>query len=131
MFVEHEISPAEHSSSRLTILEHLLTERDLSTLAVKSVPTLRRWRALGLGPRYIRVGASVRYRPSDIVAWLDASPVRGGAGASGDRLTIERRQLPERVDAPGDPRGDEHQHQAEHDRPEETLDLAHTHGHGG
>lgn len=36
------------------------------------VGTLRQWRYTGTGPKYIRVGRHVRYRQSDIDAWLAA-----------------------------------------------------------
>ena len=31
--------------------------------------TLRNWRVIGKGPRFIRVGRNVRYRLADIIAW--------------------------------------------------------------
>jgi hypothetical protein len=39
--------------------------------------TLRKWRLLGRGPEFVRVGRSVRYRVDDVEAWLDSRP-RGG-----------------------------------------------------
>lgn len=38
--------------------------------------TLTQWRYLGEGPPYIKVGGSVRYRRSDVDAWLEAHTVR-------------------------------------------------------
>lgn len=32
--------------------------------------TLRNWRYLGRGPRYVRVGKYVRYRWEDVEGWL-------------------------------------------------------------
>lgn len=32
--------------------------------------TLRQWRHRGTGPRWIKVGHGVRYRPDDVEAWL-------------------------------------------------------------
>jgi hypothetical protein len=44
--------------------------------------TLEAWRYQGVGPPYIRAGigmrAKVRYRLSDLDAWLDAQTVRPG-----------------------------------------------------
>jgi hypothetical protein len=37
--------------------------------------TLDQWRYLGRGPRYIKVEGHVRYRRSDVDAWLDANTV--------------------------------------------------------
>jgi predicted DNA-binding transcriptional regulator AlpA len=33
-------------------------------------PTLATWRYLGKGPAFVKVGAAVRYRRSDVTAWL-------------------------------------------------------------
>jgi hypothetical protein len=34
--------------------------------------TLERWRQTGDGPRFVRVGRAVRYRRSDLDAWLES-----------------------------------------------------------
>ncbi len=39
------------------------------------VATTYQWSSKGTGPRYIRVGRHVRYRQSDIDAWLNARVV--------------------------------------------------------
>ena len=36
---------------------------------------LANWRANGRGPRYLKLGRSVYYRPDDIRAWLDSCVV--------------------------------------------------------
>ena len=36
------------------------------------VNTLEIWRVQGVGPRYIKVGRFVRYRQSDLDAWLES-----------------------------------------------------------
>lgn len=40
-----------------------------------SVPTLQKKRSNGDGPRFLKLGRSVRYRLSDLDAWLDAAAV--------------------------------------------------------
>ena len=57
-----------------SISEVLLNERDVARLTSLSVATVRRWRLLGQGPRYIKIGAAVRYRQSDVAAWLESRP---------------------------------------------------------
>jgi predicted DNA-binding transcriptional regulator AlpA len=37
--------------------------------------TLAQWRWLGRGPRFIKIGGSVRYRKSDVDRWLDENTV--------------------------------------------------------
>lgn len=40
---------------------------------LREVPkhTLEQWRSQGKGPKYLKVGRHVRYRWSDVNAWLD------------------------------------------------------------
>jgi hypothetical protein len=42
-----------------------------------SVGTVRRWRYLGIGPRYFKIGNLVRYSLSDLYFWLDSRPTGG------------------------------------------------------
>ena len=53
-------------------LEALLTEHDVARLTGLSVASVRRWRLRRKGPRYVKIGAAVRYRPEDLAAWLEA-----------------------------------------------------------
>jgi predicted DNA-binding transcriptional regulator AlpA len=59
-------------------LEALLTEHDVARIAGVSVATLRRWRLSGVGPKCLKVGVLVRYRPEDLQAWIETRPTRGG-----------------------------------------------------
>ena len=59
-------------------LENLLTEHDLARITGLSVASARRWRLLRQGPKYIKIGAAVRYKPEDVSAWLESRPVGGG-----------------------------------------------------
>jgi len=59
-------------------LPELLTERDVARVTGLSVASVRRWRLLREGPRYLMLGAAVRYSPADIKTWL-ASRATGGA----------------------------------------------------
>ncbi len=40
-----------------------------------SSSTLRKLRLTGCGPRFLKLGRAVRYRASDLDAWLDARSV--------------------------------------------------------
>jgi predicted DNA-binding transcriptional regulator AlpA len=42
-----------------------------------SVASVRRWRLLRQGPKYLKIGAAVRYRPEDISVWLESRPFGG------------------------------------------------------
>ena len=58
-------------------VEPLLSERELAAICGLSMAAIRRWRLLGKGPRYIKVGAAVRYRLEDVNNWLETRPSGG------------------------------------------------------
>ncbi|HUC37959.1 MAG TPA: helix-turn-helix domain-containing protein [Acidimicrobiales bacterium] len=43
---------------------------DLATYLKKPAATLYQWHHRGIGPRALKVGRHLRYRPSDIESWL-------------------------------------------------------------
>jgi predicted DNA-binding transcriptional regulator AlpA len=58
-----------------TSLEALMTEHDVARITGMSVASVRRWRLLRQGgPVWTKIGAAVRYRPSDVSAWLQSLP---------------------------------------------------------
>ena len=58
-------------------IEVLLNEHDVARITSLSVASVRRWRLLRQGPKYIKIGAAVRYRPEDVTAWLESRPTGG------------------------------------------------------
>ncbi len=63
--------------------DELLTPEVLATRLDKTAASLAQWRYQGLGPRFIKAGRLVRYRRSDVHAWLEANTAqRTGAPAS-------------------------------------------------
>jgi hypothetical protein len=48
----------------------LLTQRDAARLLALSTRTLERLRCIGGGPCFVRLHGSVRYRLSDLEAWI-------------------------------------------------------------
>lgn len=58
-------------------MEVLLGPQDVATQLGVPKATVYAWRTRGEGPRAIRVGKHLRYRQSDIDAWLErqADPV--------------------------------------------------------
>lgn len=56
---------------------NLLTELDVSERLHISLASLRRWRLENRGPRFIKVGSLVRYRPEDLETWLLDQPTGG------------------------------------------------------
>jgi predicted DNA-binding transcriptional regulator AlpA len=61
-----------------------LTEREVTELLGLSVATLRAWRHRGKGPRFLRLGRSVRYLPADVADFVRASAVDTTAVSSSD-----------------------------------------------
>jgi predicted DNA-binding transcriptional regulator AlpA len=49
----------------------LLNEHDVAAVLNMKVGTLRRWRWAGRGPRFVKVGAAVRYDPADINSYIE------------------------------------------------------------
>ena len=55
-----------------TAARALLNETEAARILAMQVTTLRRWRWAGRGPRFIKVGAAVRYDPADLSAFIEA-----------------------------------------------------------
>ena len=56
-----------------------VSERQLADLLQIPMATLRFWRWAGRGPRFRRLGRSVRYRAEDLEAWIATRPEGGEA----------------------------------------------------
>ena len=54
-------------------------EYAVARLCGVSVQGVRRWRAAGRGPKYLKLGALCRYSLASVFEWLDAQPGGGGA----------------------------------------------------
>jgi hypothetical protein len=46
-----------------------LTERELAARFHVCIKAIQAWRARGVGPRYLKLGAAVRYRIADVEAY--------------------------------------------------------------
>ena len=58
--------------------ERLERPSELAARIGKPERTLAQWRYLGTGPAYIKIGKHVRYRRSDVDAWLERQTVQTG-----------------------------------------------------
>ncbi len=58
-------------------IENLLNEHDVARITGLSVASVRRWRLLKQGPRYLKLGSAVRYKPEDVYRWLETRPTGG------------------------------------------------------
>jgi len=52
--------------------DRLINEHETAARLGLAVATLRRWRWARRGPRWVRIGAAVRYAPSDLLAFVEA-----------------------------------------------------------
>ena len=50
--------------------QRLLKEADAATILNVRVTTLRRWRWIGRGPYFHKIGAAVRYDPADLEEFI-------------------------------------------------------------
>jgi hypothetical protein len=64
---------------------HLLNDREVANFLRVSTATVRRWRLLGQGPRFRKLGSSVRYEFVDLEKWLNAQPTGGTEGLEAGR----------------------------------------------
>lgn len=63
-------------------MERLLSTEEVAAVLGRPPRTLRQWRYLGEGPKYLKVGATVRYRARDVEAWLRAQEQEPAARAT-------------------------------------------------
>ena len=68
----------ERESEARERMPSLLNEFDVARITSLSVASVRRWRLLRQGPKYIKIGAAVRYRPKDVAKFIETRPSGGG-----------------------------------------------------
>ena len=57
-----------------------MSEHELAQHWNKAVRTLQRWRRVGCGPAYFRIGQTIYYRPEDILAFEETAREPASAG---------------------------------------------------
>ena len=60
--------------------ERLLSPEEVAAFLGVPVKTLYQWRYKGGGPRGLRVGRHLRYRPADVERWLEQVGEQGHRG---------------------------------------------------
>ena len=63
----------EHNNDRpkaTPVMDDLMSEEELAAEIGRGVRTLARWRALGEGPKFLRIGRELRYRRESVRAWI-------------------------------------------------------------
>ena len=56
---------------RISSMDQLLTEAEVADYLRISLATIRRWRAEGTGPPWLRVGRGIRYSRRSLDAWVE------------------------------------------------------------
>jgi len=65
-----------------------MKEGEVADLLGMSIAALRRWRLIRKGPKYIKIGAAVRYRPHDVEAWIATQPTGGEEPPTSDSFQL-------------------------------------------
>jgi hypothetical protein len=73
MIRQEESSQASATREPVTPMTQLLDERQAAALLHVSVKAVQGWRSRGGGPRFVKVGRCVRYRPEDLQAFVLAA----------------------------------------------------------
>jgi len=53
----------------------MLTEKQVAAMLNINPATLNNWRQQGKGPKYVKVGGSIRYRYTDVELYLEKNAV--------------------------------------------------------
>ena len=77
--IERENGQAPHNPSPVNPqfppkMPVTMNEQQVAEYLSMSVGSVRKWRRLGGGPKFIKIGRSVRYRREDVEAWLGSRP---------------------------------------------------------
>ena len=78
MSVSHQallVSPASTDTQGTDNVPRHLTQRQLAKRWEKSEASLERWRSLGIGPKFLKLGGQIRYRLEDVLGY-EASCLR-------------------------------------------------------
>ncbi len=70
------------STAKHQLITVYLTDAEVSKLAGRTRGTLRRWRRIGYGPKFVRIQREIRYNPNEGEAWpqsLERSAETGAA----------------------------------------------------
>jgi excisionase family DNA binding protein len=65
--------------------DEILDITDVARFLNVTVSAIRRWIRERRGPRYFRAGRLIRFRRSDLEAWIEAHSVSGDCGRIGQR----------------------------------------------
>lgn len=64
--------PRKTQTRDAVTLDELMTANEVADVLGLSTGTLANWRSLGIGPTYLKLGGRVRYRASNVNAWVSS-----------------------------------------------------------
>ena len=74
----------ESNARRSRVLDDYFTEDEAAAEVGQKKPTLRKWRAIGDGPPYVKIGRKIFYPRPELADWIRAKltqPVRARRAA--------------------------------------------------
>jgi predicted DNA-binding transcriptional regulator AlpA len=74
MLQQHSCGVGRGGAMLVSGLDPLLSDREIAPLIGRAVSTLQKDRVTGGGIPFVRIGRLVRYRQSDVTAYLTALP---------------------------------------------------------
>lgn len=66
------------SESQFAVLKAFLSVDELAAYLGVAPKTIYDWKYKGVGPRVTKVGRALRYRATDVEAWLDSQSTTAG-----------------------------------------------------
>jgi excisionase family DNA binding protein len=76
----------------MTVAEQIMIEQEVADKLVVKKATTTKWRARGKGPPFLKIGSKVRYRLSDVEAWIESRRVVPGSAPKPRRSRSRRRK---------------------------------------
>jgi excisionase family DNA binding protein len=67
-------NPPSGNPPCLPKVPEMLNEHQVAEYLNMSVASVRRWRLIRKGPKFVKIGSAVRYRSDDVDAWLNSCP---------------------------------------------------------
>jgi excisionase family DNA binding protein len=74
-------------------MDTLFTEEEVAKQLHVSLASIRRWRLERRGPKFVKVGSLVRYRPEDLETWLASLPTGGAQLATAEPVQARGQHL--------------------------------------
>jgi excisionase family DNA binding protein len=68
------VNPPAIKPPSLSKMPEMLNEHQVAGYLNMSVATVRRWRVVRKGPKFVKIGSAVRYKRADVETWVNSCP---------------------------------------------------------